>query len=219
MSQKQKIYKTRKLYQAAGALFFSIFFLVMFVMGFAISPKSAEVTDPEDIVITPTATEYEVKEAGPFEFITVSAAAKPTKAYYDVPLDYETQDYIFEVSERYGVPSAVIVAIIERESNYDPNATGSAGEQGYMQIHPCNFSWLKQTVGVTDFYDPEQNILCGVYMLSGLFEKYGTVNEVLMAYNCGEAGARRLWNNGVTETEYCTKIQTIISGLTVTEAG
>lgn len=224
MSQRQRIFKTRKMYQAAGALFFSIFFLVMFVMGFAISPKSATVEDEHsadlEAVDTLAASEQEYK-VGALDIITVSAAAEdaPKKAYYDVPLTNETQDYIFEVSEKYGVPSAVIVAIIERESNYDPNATGSAGEQGYMQIHPCNFSWLKQTVGVTDFYDPEQNILCGVYMLSGLFEKYGTVNEVLMAYNCGEAGAQRLWNNGVTETEYCTKIQTIISGLTVTEAG
>lgn len=217
MSQKQRIYKTRKLYQAAGAIFFSLLFLVIFVIGFAISLEPTEVKrSPEDLEATFTVIEGKPQSAGP---ITAQAAAEPTKAYYDVPLDHDTQDYIFEVSEQYGVPSAVIVAIIERESGYDADATGSAGEQGYMQIHPCNNSWLKQEIGITDFYDPEQNILCGVYMLSGLFEKYGTVNEVLMAYNCGEAGARRLWNNGITETEYCTKIQTIISGLKISEAG
>ena len=128
------------------------------------------------------------------------------KQYYDIPLSKELQDYRFSITEQYSVPAEVVIAIIERESDYRPHVTGLAGEQGLMQIHPINHDRLEDTLGITDFYDPEQNILAGTYMLSELFAKYDTATEALMCYNCGETGAKRLWAKGITETEYTVGI-------------
>lgn len=142
---------------------------------------------------------------------------EPAKLYYDVALPEETQDYIFEMEDKYGVPSEVIVAVIFKESCFNPDAVGGLGEQGYMQINPCNNEWLTKTLGVTDFFDPEQNIECGVYMLSIMLDKYGNVNKALMAYNCGEGGASKLWSKGITETDYSKAIAKIMSELTMKE--
>lgn len=143
---------------------------------------------------------------------------EPAREYYDVPLSEEMQDYIFELEEKYNVPSAVIIAVIDKESRYNPGAVGGLGEQGYMQINPCNNEWLSKELGVSDFFDPEQNIECGTYILSMMLEKYGTVNKALMCYNCGEGGASNLWKKGVTETDYCRAIAEIMDGLTMKEA-
>lgn len=135
------------------------------------------------------------------------------KQYYDIPLSKELQDYIFSITEQYSVPAEVVIAIIERESDYRPHVTGLAGEQGLMQIHPINHEWLSEELGITDYYDPEQNILAGTYLLSRLFNKYDTATEALMCYNCGETGAKRLWAKGITETEYTVGILSFIETL------
>lgn len=154
-------------------------------------------------------------EATPSLLPTGSATgtAEPDKQYYDIPLSAELQDYIFSITEQYSVPAEVVIAIIERESDYRPHVTGLAGEQGLMQIHPINHEWLSEELGITDYYDPEQNILAGTYLLSRLFNKYDTATEALMCYNCGETGAKRLWAKGITETEYTVGILSFIETL------
>lgn len=142
-----------------------------------------------------------------------AGTTEPDKQYYDIPLSRELQDYIFSITEQYSVPAEVVIAIIERESDYRPHVTGLAGEQGLMQIHPINHEWLSEELGITDYYDPEQNILAGTYLLSRLFNKYDTATEALMCYNCGETGAKRLWTKGITETEYTVSILSFIETL------
>lgn len=43
-------------------------------------------------------------------------------------------------------------------------------------------------------------------MLGLLYQKYQDMNMALMAYNMGEAGAQRLWNQDVYETSYTKKV-------------
>ena len=173
-------------------------------------PSTATIEKTIFVSVTPEDT-----EPTPSLFPTVTAAgtAEPDKQYFNIPLSAELQDYIFTVTEQYNVPAEVVIAIIERESSYRPNVTGLAGEQGLMQIHPINHEWLSEELGITDYYDPEQNILAGTYLLSGLFNKYETATEALMCYNCGEAGAKRLWAKGVTETDYTVGILSFIETL------
>lgn len=40
-----------------------------------------------------------------------------------------------------------------------------------MQINQCNHEWLSSTLGVSNFLDPMENILCGIYIISGHLEK------------------------------------------------
>jgi len=140
---------------------------------------------------------------------TVKEETEPVLVYWDVPLSEAMQDYIRMLSVEYSVPEELILAMIEVESSFRPSVVSSTGDYGYMQINECNHEWLKDELGVTDFLDPYQNILCGVYLLSGHLEKTdGDIVKALMRYNNGPTGAYRLWQKGVFETSYTKKITT-----------
>lgn len=123
--------------------------------------------------------------------------------YYDVPLSKELQDYTNTISDEYDVPVPLILAIMEKESNFDVDAKSSTNDYGIMQINKCNHTYLKETLGFTDIMNAKNNIHSGVFMVSKLYHKYDNdLHKTMMAYNCGEAGARKLWNKGVYSTEY-----------------
>jgi hypothetical protein len=75
-----------------------------------------------------------------------------------------------------------------------------------MQINVVNHDWLSETYGITDFLDPYQNVFAGIQMYLKYYHKYGEVNMALMAYNHGEAGAKRMWDKGIYETDYTRKV-------------
>lgn len=176
MNPKKHFMRMKRSYQSAGAMFFALLFLLVFIIGFSIHPA---VKDPATLRAEAKSTQAESLDfsINVIRTPTETLKTESTKTvYYDIPISSTTQDYIFAVSTKYGVPSEVIIAIIERESDYDASATGQAGEQGYMQIHPCNNDWLEREIGVTDLYDPRQNIQSGAFILSDLFKKYDTLN-------------------------------------------
>ena len=87
---------------------------------------------------------------------TVSSTGDDFSSYLDT--SSTTLDDIFQkASDTYGVPVNLLKAIAKQESNFDPNATSSCGAQGIMQLMPKTAASL----GVTDAYDPEQNIMGG----------------------------------------------------------
>lgn len=89
---------------------------------------------------------------------------------------------IEQAAQKYGVDPDLIEAVIQTESNYDADAVSSAGAQGLMQLMPATASSL----GVTDSFDPAQNINGGVKLLSQLLDQYdGNVKLALAAYNAG----------------------------------
>ena len=114
-------------------------------------------------------------------------------------------DAIAEIAEKYGISAALIKAIIKTESNFNPTLISATNDYGLMQINACNVSWLTDELGVTDLFDPAQNIESGVYILSGYLKRY-SLADALMAYNCGEGGAKRLWKQGVHSTHYTKKV-------------
>jgi len=97
-------------------------------------------------------------------------------------------EYAFEIGGEYDVSPELIVAIIERESDGDPNTTGLVGEAGLMQVTPKWHYETMEKLGVTDLYDPYSNILVATDTLRELFDTYDTIYEVLMYYNGGYYG-------------------------------
>ena len=90
-------------------------------------------------------------------------------------------DQIFEEASRtYNVPKNLIKAIAKAESDFNPNATSGAGAQGIMQLMPAT----ARELGVTDAYDPYQNIMGGTKYISQMLAKYdGNITLALAAYN------------------------------------
>lgn len=83
---------------------------------------------------------------------------------------------------QYGVDPGLALAVAQRESGLNPNATSSAGAQGVMQLMPATAASL----GVSNPYDPTQNINAGMRYLASLISQYGgDTTKALAAYNWG----------------------------------
>ena len=111
-----------------------------------------------------------------------------------------------QACEKYGVPYALALAVAESESSFDLEAD-SGTCWGVMQIHPINYPRLRENgIEPTEY---EGNITAGVFLLGELLEKYTDTHKALMAYNCGETGAKRLWKEGYVTTDYSVKVVTL----------
>ncbi|MAS14766.1 MAG: lytic transglycosylase [Nitratireductor sp.] len=93
--------------------------------------------------------------------------------------------YIAEASQRFGIPTAWIRAVMRAESAGDRQAVSSAGAMGLMQIMPDTWTELRvrHRFG-SDPYDPRDNILAGTAYLRELYDRYGSPG-FLAAYNAG----------------------------------
>jgi soluble lytic murein transglycosylase-like protein len=87
-----------------------------------------------------------------------------------------------------GLDPALVEAIVDNESGFDARATSRAGAIGLMQLMPQTAAAL----GVTDPYDPAQNIRGGTRYLRGLLERFGgNVELAIAAYNAGPAAIEK----------------------------
>lgn len=93
-----------------------------------------------------------------------------------------------EAAERHQVDPALVRAVIETESNWNPGAISRKGAQGLMQLVPTT----AQRFGANDAFNPKQNVDAGVRYLKVLLERYnGNLDLALAAYNAGEGAVDR----------------------------
>ncbi len=131
------------------------------------------------------------------------AASLSARLGNSVPLPWETRASILAEAEQRGVPEALVWAVMEQESGFDPAAISPTGDYGLMQINRRNHGWLQEELGVEDFLEPRQNAAAGLYLLGQHLEECdGDIHRALMRYNLGPTGAKRLWDKGIFSTEY-----------------
>jgi soluble lytic murein transglycosylase-like protein len=95
--------------------------------------------------------------------------------------------FIQEAAQKTGLSEALITAVIQTESDFDPKCVSSAGAMGLMQLMPENVREL----GVSDPFDPRQNILAGAKHLKDQFVRFGTTEKALAAFNAGPGAVER----------------------------
>jgi soluble lytic murein transglycosylase-like protein len=94
----------------------------------------------------------------------------------------EIQSLVNAASARNDVSPSLLNAIVMAESAGDPSAISTAGAQGLMQLMPGTAAGC----GISNAFDPEQNVDCGSRYLHELLERYNNNIELAVAaYNAG----------------------------------
>ncbi|WP_110932143.1 lytic transglycosylase domain-containing protein [Paenibacillus bouchesdurhonensis] len=98
-------------------------------------------------------------------------------------------ELVSRASRAYGVAESLIKAVIETESSFNANAVSSAGAKGLMQL----MDGTARGLGVSNPFDPAQNIDGGTRYLSSQLKRFGGEEKTaLAAYNAGPGRIQRL---------------------------
>ncbi len=110
----------------------------------------------------------------------------PEVKYFECGLSEDIQDVIFAECEKYGISPSIVIAMIERESQFDRYEIGDDGRSfGLMQVQPKYHLERMIELGCTDLFDPIQNVTVGIDYLAEMQNRYGDIAKALVAYNGG----------------------------------
>lgn len=97
-------------------------------------------------------------------------------------------DLIEKYASQNGLSPALVRAVIKTESDGNPRCVSRAGAMGLMQLMPANV----REAGISDPFDPEQNIAAGTQQLAGLMKQYGgDLDLTLAGYNAGPGNVKK----------------------------
>ncbi|MBW2734981.1 MAG: lytic transglycosylase domain-containing protein [Deltaproteobacteria bacterium] len=105
------------------------------------------------------------------------------------PSRYTAYDlHIRQAAGLYHMPEALVRAVIRVESDYDPRAVSRVGASGLMQMMPAT----ARGMGVTDSFNPRQNIFGGTRFLRVLANRFsGDLVLTIAAYHAGPGAVRK----------------------------
>lgn len=95
-------------------------------------------------------------------------------------------ELIHTVSLKHGVDPALVHAVVQAESNYQPQAKSPVGARGLMQVMPTTGA----DFGIRNLYDPASNLEAGVQYLKFLLARFD-MNRAIAAYNAGPGAVRK----------------------------
>jgi len=102
--------------------------------------------------------------------------------------DPELRYYADAYADHYGVPRALVHAIIAQESSWNPRALSSKGAAGLMQLMPAT----AETYFVRDRFSVIENLSGGIQYLAALLREFrGEMRLAVAAYYCGPRGPYR----------------------------
>ncbi len=133
----------------------------------AIGPDEVPYPEPLPLPLVPESASMPVPSA----LLTVHATFDPI---------------ITKLAAEQGVDAALVRAIIQVESGYQPRARSPKGAVGLMQVMPAT----GRRYGITNLYEPSANIRAGVTHLKRLLDRF-PLALALAAYNAGEGTVER----------------------------
>lgn len=117
-------------------------------------------------------------------------------------LPYESS--IYHWSARKSLDPMLVAGLIHQESAFDPQAVSYANAYGLMQLEPYTARTLAREQRLrfsqTRLIEPDYNVRLGTAYLANLRKQFGSVEEILAAYNAGEDRVTQ-WTTGQTYRE------------------
>jgi len=119
------------------------------------------------------------------KLVRATVVARPAAP---APGTAQMAEIIDKIAAEQGVEAPLAQSIARAESNYDPFAVSPKGAQGLMQLEPGT----ARRFGVSNSFDPEENVRGGVKYLKFLLDYYnGDYTKAVAAYNAGEKAVDR----------------------------
>ena len=144
----------------------------------AAAMSSAPIARPAIAVLPPTKVEARPIEAR-VDVAAEFSAVPPHEAYDEI---------IREAADAYAMDPALIRAVMAAESAFHPFAVSRTGAEGLMQLMPE----LSDEMGVSNAFDPRENIMGGVRYLKRLLDYHdGNLDLALASYNAGPGNVER----------------------------
>jgi soluble lytic murein transglycosylase-like protein len=129
----------------------------------------------------------------------VPASLAPTSRSVNVPVEWSTgagtdavpagtpyADLFNEAGARHGISPRLLAAVAQVESSYNPNAVSPAGAQGLMQFMPETAEGMD-----VNPWDPASAVDGSARLLTGLQQRFGSIEVALAAYNVGSGTVSR----------------------------
>lgn len=134
---------------------------------------------------------------------------------FSTDLTSEYDAYFELAAATYDVSVSLLKAMAKTESDFNPNAVSHAGAIGIMQLMPAT----ARELGVTDPYDPQQNIMGGAKYIAAQIKAFSAYSNglelAIAAYNAGGKAVRdagyRIPQNGETPA-YVAKVMALLGG-------
>lgn len=150
----------------------------------AASPSAGETSTPAGVSVTPASL-------GPLPTLPINPATVHLVPLGHTDISTGTGQYdslIQTYADKHNIDPALVRAVIQTESGGNPRAVSGAGARGLMQLMPSNV----KEAGISDAFDPEQNIAAGTAQLSTLLKEYGgDLDLALAGYNAGPGNVRK----------------------------
>ena len=128
-------------------------------------------------------------------------------------LDRKCCEFMVEESRENNIDPFILLGLLKRESDFNPNAKGSDGERGLGQLMEATAKIISENLGYVYSPDmllePEYNLKLTITQLSYLQKVYDNMHMALTAYNRGQQGLinyMEATGNKTGQSDYSTKV-------------